>query len=399
MPMEIIGHMQSYEWGKLGKESLVAQIMCKNSDFKINDQTPYAELWMGIHNNGESIVKDKEQPLSTWLKKYVNAEKSTIEQLLPFLFKVLSVNKALSIQCHPNKQQAMDLFKKMPTIYKDGNHKPEMTIAVTEFQVMSGFRPVDEIKTFLKEIPEFEMLFPKGLISNYLNEHKEEYMKEILKAWLAKKESEMEPIIKSFLNRLGNKDDDVKEKYHFSLIKQLSEWYPNDVGVFMPFFLNYFILKPGECMFIAAGVPHAYIKGDCVECMACSDNVVRCGLTPKLKDVNVLLEILDFKSYTVDQLKMVGVPKGTGNVMVFNPPKQEFGLTRVTVQNGETYQSSVCKACSIFIVLSGVGEIGAGKGKKVLKFGSIFFLLPNETCSIKCTNEGPMVLYFAYGVK
>ncbi|CAH1399831.1 unnamed protein product [Nezara viridula] len=284
----------------------------------------------------------------------------------------------------------------MPTIYKDGNHKPEMTIAITEFQVMSGFRPVDEIKTFLKEVPEFEMLLSKDLIDNYLSENKDECMKQILQTWLAKTELDMEPIIKSFLNRLANEDDSAKEKYLFLLIKQLSEWYPNDVGVFMPFFLNYFTLNPGECMFIAAGVPHAYIKGDCVECMSCSDNVVRCGLTPKLKDVNVLLEILDFKSYTVDQLKMVGVPKGSDNVMVFNPPGQEFGLTSVIIQTGETYQSSASKTCSIFIVLSGIGEIG--KTKKTLKFGSIFFLLPKETCLIKCTKGGPMVLYFAYGV-
>lgn len=101
--MEIIGHFQSYEWGKIGKDSLVAQIMCNNTDLKIDDQSPYAELWMGIHNNGESIVKDKQQPLSSWLRDNVKAGGPKIENLLPFLFKVLSVNKALSIQCHPNK--------------------------------------------------------------------------------------------------------------------------------------------------------------------------------------------------------------------------------------------------------------------------------------------------------
>lgn len=397
MPTEIIGHLQNYEWGKIGKDSLVAQIMVNNTDLKLDDAKPYAELWMGIHNNGESIVKDNKKPLSAWLRENVKAGGPNIESLLPFLFKVLSVNKALSIQCHPNKEQAMDLCKRMPTVYKDGNHKPEMTIAITEFQVMSGFRPVGEIKAFLKEVPEFEMLFPKDLINSYLSENKDECMKKILQAWLAKSEEDMKPIIKSFLSRLENKDDSVKAKYLYPLIKQLSEWYPNDVGVFMPFFLNYFTLKPGECMFIAAGVPHAYVKGDCVECMSCSDNVVRCGLTPKLKDVNVLLEILDFKSYTVDQLKMVGVPNRTHNVMVFNPPGQEFGLTTVIIQTGETYQSPPCKTCSIFVVLSGKGEIAGGK--KALKFGSIFFLLPNEKCTIRCTQEGPMVLYFAYGVQ
>ena len=100
--MEIIGHLQNYEWGKTGTDSLVAQIYSSSVEFKIDDGTPYAELWMGIHNNGEAKLKSNMQPLSEWLKSHKTSQQNC-QQFLPFLFKVLSVNKALSIQCHPNQ--------------------------------------------------------------------------------------------------------------------------------------------------------------------------------------------------------------------------------------------------------------------------------------------------------
>lgn len=91
--MELIGHVKNYDWGKLGKDSLVAQLMVANGlTEKIEDDVPYAELWMGVHPNGQSIVKRSGQPIS-----------SILDENLSFLFKVLSVRKPLSIQVHPNK--------------------------------------------------------------------------------------------------------------------------------------------------------------------------------------------------------------------------------------------------------------------------------------------------------
>ena len=51
----------------------------------------------------------------------------------------------------------------------------------------------------------------------------------------------------------------------------------------------------GEAMFLGPNLPHAYLSGDCIECMACSDNVVRAGLTPKLIDVPTLCEMLIYQ--------------------------------------------------------------------------------------------------------
>src|ERR1700722_14278644 len=75
------------------------------------------------------------------------------EKKLPFLFKVLSIAKALSIQAHPNKKLAEKLHVKDPKNYPDDNHKPEMTIAITPFEGFCGFRRLKEISHFLNTIP------------------------------------------------------------------------------------------------------------------------------------------------------------------------------------------------------------------------------------------------------
>lgn len=79
------------------------------------------------------------------------------------------------------------------------------------------------------------------------------------------------------------------------LILRLNQQYPNDIGVFSPLFTNYIQLQPGQSFFIGANELHAYLSGECVECMALSDNVVRAGLTPKFKDCETLCNMLVYK--------------------------------------------------------------------------------------------------------
>ena len=83
------------------------------------------------------------------------------------------------------------------------------------------------------------------------------------------------------------------------LMLMLQEQYPNDIGIFASCFLNHVRLAPGEAIYLAANVPHAYLKGDLVECMATSDNVIRAGLTPKLRDTTVLCNSLSYKMVLV----------------------------------------------------------------------------------------------------
>lgn len=82
------------------------------------------------------------------------------------------------------------------------------------------------------------------------------------------------------------------------LVLRLEKQYPADIGVIAAFFLNYVKLNPGEALVLGANEPHAYLSGECVECMATSDNVVRAGLTPKHRDVQTLCSMLTYKQVT-----------------------------------------------------------------------------------------------------
>ncbi len=144
--------VKNYPWGRLGKSSLVAELSLLPD--AISEVTPYAELWMGSHPSDPSSILP-EGPL---LLEYIQANpKSLGERVLakygpqlPFLFKVLSVEKALSIQAHPDKSLAGILHKRDPANYPDDNHKPELALAVSQFEVLCGFRSLEEIERLVK---------------------------------------------------------------------------------------------------------------------------------------------------------------------------------------------------------------------------------------------------------
>lgn len=124
--MEIIGDIKNYDWGKLGESSEVVKLAQQHdTSFVVDHDKPYAELWMGDHVSGPSKVKSTNENLGEFIQKDVTSNIGG-QSKLPFLFKVLSIRKALSIQVHPNKEEAENLHRLYPDIYKDPNHKPEV---------------------------------------------------------------------------------------------------------------------------------------------------------------------------------------------------------------------------------------------------------------------------------
>ena len=106
--MELKCTIQQYAWGKYGRSSEVALLnRSGNPDFVIDDAIPYAELWMGTHPNGPSVLRSSSQKLADWIQAHPESlgakAKEKFGVQLPFLFKVLSVNQALSVQAHPDK--------------------------------------------------------------------------------------------------------------------------------------------------------------------------------------------------------------------------------------------------------------------------------------------------------
>ena len=329
--MELCCEVQCYAWGKVGGDSQVAKYAPRAcQDFNLDPDQTYAELWMGTHANGPSKIVENNKLLSEYISDHPECVGDKIRNKfgpeLPFLFKVLSVNKALSIQAHPNKSHAEQLHAERPNIYKDPNHKPEIAIALTKFEGLCGFRPLHEIQNFFYRTPELKTVCSEyeQLLSSTDSNYQEGLKACFESLMLCDKnllEQELESLRKKMMR--NESQDDVSE-----LFLRLCSQYPGDVGCFVIFFLNLLKLSPGEAMFLSPNVPHAYLSGDCVEVMANSDNVVRAGLTPKLIDTPTLISMLDYTCTPPDQ-RLFTPTQSSQHCQVFNPPVPDFSVARL----------------------------------------------------------------------
>jgi mannose-6-phosphate isomerase len=453
---------QNYAWGKLGKDSAVAKfrknaedaIMGEKGSFVVDDNKPYAELWMGTHPSGPAQICTKDQgdvPLLDFIKQNQHFIGSVPDDYpaddLPFMFKVLSIRTALSIQAHPDKRLARKLHKEFPTVYKDGNHKPEMAIALTDFEGMMGFRPVIEIRNHFDRYPELaaicgaeavraiETLAPRGGkydwtdefysssgLGDLRNEENGSYgvkgsaewnaLRDLVLHLLDYPEADSDRQLATLISRLEAEEkaavaDGRPFAYVKGLILRLNQQYPGDRGILFPLLLNTVHMRAGQSFYMGANEPHAYVSGDILECMALSDNVVRVGLTPKFKDKDTLTTMLHYHSCNVNFLHPERVDACT---YVYRPPSRscaEFEIERVVLpckSGGFTYSLQKHACASIIIFIGGSGpDTGAtmaweGNGEKgetqpVPAVGSCTFLAAGVTLTITTGSEVGMELY------
>lgn len=324
--------IQNYDWGS--KTSLQELFELENPN-----KESQAELWMGAHPRGCSQIQIDDGTID--LSEFIDTDKSAIlssktaEKFdeLPYLFKVLAAGNALSIQVHPNKQEAEIGYRKEDELgidrkavnrnYRDPNHKPELIYALTPYQAMNGFRSFDEIVSLFSQVltqnrmPYVELLlgaFQKELTANGLKN----FFTGILFLNEVEKCQSIEVLINfSYRNKNSKNKDDL-----FSLIVELAKIYPNDIGLFSPLFLNVLTLNPGEAMYLDARTPHAYLKGTGLEVMANSDNVLRAGLTSKHIDVDELARCTLFQEKSVNSL--LAEPRVIGNKQCYLIPAADF---------------------------------------------------------------------------
>ncbi|RIA95025.1 mannose-6-phosphate isomerase [Glomus cerebriforme] len=400
--------VQNYDWGKVGSESKVAQFAQNSNDFEIQLDKPYAELWMGTHPNGPSVLA--EQPSNSLKEKIesnpdelLSPEISKIYGDLPFLFKVLSVRKALSIQAHPDKKLGKELFEKFPKIYKDPNHKPEMAVAITDFEALCGFRPLEEIKSFLNEYPELVELIGNEISSRFLQivngrevsqftediELNKSALCELFTKIMTTNESIVSQQVDKLIKRLKSNNSSLAKGSIPELLIRLNNQFPGDVGIFCVLLLNYIKLDPGQAMFLGANEPHAYLSGDIVECMAASDNVVRAGLTPKFKDVNVLTNMLTYRYDSAKSQILASIPYNNNKLTVlYDPPIEEFSVSMTRFNSLEKKEAfDGIPGPSIIIVIDGKGTLKVDNLSESLEPGSVFFIGANVPIIIEAVAD------------
>jgi len=359
------------------------------------------------------LVQDNQALLSTDVS-------DRFGQKLPFLFKVLSIGKALSIQAHPNKKLAEKLHAKDNKNYPDDNHKPEMTIAITPFDGLCGFRPLNEISHFLSTVPALKKLVGESEVEAYQSavkgqetsdkkEDEEKNKKALQKAFGALMKSKPEDIEKASKELMASAKDEGEKfaggggpsndgKELADLVIRLDKQFPGDIGLFVLFFLNYVRLEVGEAMFLKADDIHAYLSGDIIECMAASDNVVRAGFTPKFKDVDTLISMLTYSYAPISEQKMdpVDYPYVTLNrdayssgsaATLYDPPIDEFSVVKTDLKKkGAKATFEQIAGPSIFLCTSGTGKISVGPKVEEVKPGYVYFV--GATAEVVVESEG-----------
>jgi mannose-6-phosphate isomerase len=352
---------QAYAWGKPAATSKVAALVGMSGA-----ADRFAELWVGTHPSKPSRVVRAGKPaaalssvVSSDTAKWLGREHTgTFGTDVPFLLKVLSIDKALSIQLHPERGHAAALHKKDPANYPDANHKPELVVALTPFQALCCFRPLAEIVGFLEAVPQLRALVPsyarfERVAAGALD------AKVFLRAVLDDLYAHAADVVAAAAAEhvRGFPADAAALSKAQAVFARVHGQFPGDVGLWFIYLLNIVDLQPGDGLFMAPNEPHSYLAGDCVEIMAASDNVIRAGLTPKFKDVTTMLDCL---TYGTDSLNGLKFTAGAAAVQRYQPPAwcNDFQLAAVRLGASEAAQLPMPASVLLGVVTSGSGVVG-----------------------------------------
>ncbi|UXX79357.1 mannose-6-phosphate isomerase, class I [Reichenbachiella carrageenanivorans] len=389
------GKIQNYAWG--GQE-YIPQLLNITAEDK-----PYAEYWMGAHVNAPALVSgsEGEETLDGLIAKdLMGSLGSAIASKfgrLSFLFKVLDVKDMLSIQVHPTKVEAEKGFAReneqgIPLNaphrnYKDDNHKPEIMVALSEFWLLHGFLPEDQLVAVLQNTPAFEGLEGVFATGGYraLYQHVME---------LSDDESNtmLQPLVDRILPlyRAGELDKSSPDYWAAKAVDTATEVGALDRGIYSIYFFNIVKAEQGQAVFQGAGIPHAYLEGQNMELMANSDNVLRGGLTPKHVDVPELLKHVEFKA-THPQL-LSGELQADGLERIYVSPAPDFQLSKIDLGSNDIYQMTG-QTAEILIVLDGEAEVKEDGKVLTLGRGEAAFVLAGANYQI--TTKSTATLYKA----
>ncbi|GHE69705.1 mannose-6-phosphate isomerase, class I [Streptomyces spiralis] len=320
---------------------------------------PQAEMWMGAHPGAPSRTTRGTlvEVIESDPKRELGAEAvAKFGPHLPFLLKILAAGAPLSLQVHPDLRQAQEGYadeqrRGIPVDaphrnYKDANHKPELICALTEFDGLCGFRTPAEAADLLAAL-DVDSLKP---YVDLLHAHPEEAaLREVLTAILTADREEMTHTVAEAAAACARLGGD------HAPYAGIAHHYPGDPGVLAAILLNHVRLQPGEALFLGAGIPHAYLSGLGVEIMANSDNVLRCGLTPKHVDVPELLRVVRFEAGDPGVLRPEAAPDGEE---VYETPIDEFRLSRYVLPEGTTAHDLTLRTPQILLCTAGSVHVG-----------------------------------------
>lgn len=379
---QIKGRFQHYDWG--GFTFMPALFNINNAEKK-----PFAEYWLGIHSGGPATVELNAES-KTSLDALINSNKPLYlgKQLwkqfdkLPYLLKILDVNKMLSIQVHPNKIDAEAGFlrenaAKIPLNasfrnYKDDNHKPEIMVALSDFWLLHGFA-----SNIQERLDQYDFLNP------FKQPFKEGGIRGLYEAIMNLTQDEVNHLLSAYMGKAldqyaaGELKKTAPDYWAARACIDFKKGTDFDKGIFSIYLFNIVNLNPGQGIFQGAGMPHAYMEGQNIELMSNSDNVLRGGLTNKHIDVKELMNNTLFVE-TVPQILQGDLELSTCS---YAAPVDDFQLTYYLLGSGQQLQLQVDKPSVILMTEGHVKWIA--DSKEIDSFGvDAVYVYPGECITI-----------------
>ncbi|GAY18997.1 mannose-6-phosphate isomerase, class I [Mycobacterium sp. shizuoka-1] len=330
--MELLrGATRTYAWGS---RTAIAEFTGRPSP----TPHPEAELWFGAHPGDPAWLQtaDGETSLLEAVRcdpdgQLGSAVRHRFGDVLPFLVKVLAAEEPLSLQAHPSAEQAVEGYVREDRVgvplnspirnYRDRSHKPELLVALSDFEALGGFRPAARSVDFMRALSVSDL---DPFIALLSGQSDADGLRALFTTWITAPQPDLDTLIPAVLDgavsyvRSGAAEfaDEAKT------LLELGERYPGDAGVLAALLLNRISLAPGEAIYMPAGNLHSYIHGVGMEIMANSDNVLRGGLTPKHVDVPELLRVLDFTP--ADEATLRTPTHRDGIELIYDTPAVEF---------------------------------------------------------------------------
>ena len=383
----LTGTVQPYAWGTT---DFIPELLGTEPTGE-----PQAELWLGAHPSAVSTLGDRrlDELVGADPERMVgSAAVAQFGPMLPYLLKVLSAAKPLSLQAHPDRAQAEEGFAQEEEAgvprdspertYKDDWPKPEAMCLLSEAELLCGFREPSESYGLFAELGvpgALELVEP-------LRDGGAAELKEVF-AQILKLDQSQRHVVARVAEAARGRSGDGELGLFLQTAVTLGDAHPDDPGVLAALLMNRVRLERYQAVFLPAGNLHAYLHGNGVEIMANSDNVLRGGLTAKSINVAELLKVLDFTPGFPGVVPCVEEPAG---VWSYRTPAPEFALWRLEV-SGEALRVPRAGTGRVLLVTEGAVTARTSTATLSLDRGQSAFLTAEDDAEL----EGRGVVFVA----
>lgn len=381
----LAGSIKRYDWGS---PEAIPQILGIPADGQ-----PLAEYWLGAHPMGPSSVDGVSlaQIISDYPAVVGDSARQEFEGRLPFLVKLLSAARPLSLQAHPTRLDAQAGFERENILglaldapertYRDPWDKPELLVALTEFEALAGFRDPRASADLFSQLglhPQTEVLF-----APLVHRHPTAGLAEVFLDCLVLNEERhgaVTDVVTAAVRHLADPGE-LGEFARTAVL--LDEHFPGDPSLLAALLLNRRSLHPGEALHLKAGTMHAYLCGTGVEVMGSSDNVLRGGLTTKHIDASALVQVVNF---TPNDMPALHPDQEAPGLWHYPAGERAFAVWRLDLVPGRTIELPAESSGRILLVTKGKLGLSTGADALVLESGQAAFIGAGET--VLASGEG-----------